>query len=75
MKKQTKDDILLDIKNDVVKTIETLKTKKYSELQNGVYEEKDLYANFETYKGLKKILYKLDDLDDVLTKKGEKNGK
>lgn len=73
MKKQTKDDVLLDIKNDVVKTIETLKTKKYSELEEGIiYDDKDLYSNLETYTGLKKILYKLDDLDDVLTKKGEK---
>lgn len=71
MKKQTKDDILLDIKNDVVKTIETLRTKKYSELHDGVYDEKDLYSNLETFKGLKEILNKLNILDDMINEKGD----
>lgn len=73
MKKHTEFDILYEIKEEVYKTIKTLRTKKYSELEEGIiYDEKDLYSNLETYTGLKKILYKLDDLDDVLTKKGEK---
>lgn len=73
MKKQNEFDILYEIKEEVYKTIKTLRTKKYSELEEGIiYDEKDLYSNLETYTGLKKILYKLDDLDDVLTKKGEK---